>query len=614
MKRLLYFGIVSATLVGVLQLLRRKCWDMSIATMGAMSAIDDAKITELRARLALVESKLDGAQLGWEEPLNKHHEETGAGWWRGRKFCFDGSAYSETRLPIGAHGLVEFEVNFDFKAKGCSKTWPFYNRSKQFHSGGCSLVSAMRGSRRNRKAWWIERREAPALPPRESLEQPRSMSQADQLRRTFIEEALAKGSRSDWGVSLTPDGRLMFGIGHRDFGEASQTAGLKRSSARPVRDMTIVTEGGGWADGQWHHVVVKRRRRTARATNSQWQYNAHDTSDLLISIDGEFRSSSAFVTGGRPSDSAAGQAALDSGGSPGYGGSAPPHPLFDATYHVTLGELLVGCIAAFQIGPPQPFSSRAYDKRIPLYYYAHGDNESIAMRDAFIGSLVDRRQFELREMRAGDTLEPQSERFSTKIKLVLKAVNENPQGTLVVISDMDLRFFKPVAQYIREYAAHTVDAVFQRDEDRSLQVNLGFMALVCSKPIAQLFAITGEIIHRKRSGATGDQRIVNRALAQPWYYGTPRLRWSVFPTEIATNTVAHSLRTDNMYGANVNDYVLFHANDYGRASLGAERARSAKMKLLDDVSLMIANDQRAPPTTKRWPGRGLYKRPEGDLP
>ena len=72
--------------------------------------------------------------------------------------------------------------------------------------------------------------------------------------------------------------------------------------------------------------------------------------------------------------------------------------------------------------------------------------------------------------------------------------------------------------------------MFQRDEDRSLQGNLGFGG-------EQLFSAKSLTCGASRAGwsrrsggaATGDQRIVNRALAEPSSYGNPRLRWTLFP-------------------------------------------------------------------------------------
>lgn len=511
--------------------------------------------------------------------------------------CFDGSSHS--RIELGAHGLKEFELAFRFKAKECL-AGP--SSSHHFHSSGCSLVSAVRGFMKDRDDWFVERREGPALAPRESLEQPRSMSIEDQARRAFVEEALSKGSRSDWGVSMSPKGHILFGIGHRDFGESTEFGGLKRSGARPVRDLTATTEAT-FLDDEWHEVVVKREK----SSSQKHSYDPHDTSKLSIFVDGIAQKTKLAATGGKSSTAAAAIAARDSGGSRGFGGSAPLHPLVDATYHVTVGERLVGCVEDVRL--TSRHGEAEEKKKIPLYYYVHGDEESLSMRDAFVGSMVDPEEFETREMRAGDVATRQSERFGTKITLILKAIRENPPGTLLVVTDIDLRFFKPVARIVREYA--TDDIAFQRDEDRSLQVNLGFMAIRCSQAVYDLFAITGEIIQKKRRGTTGDQRIINRALAQPYFYGTPRIRWTVFPPELMTNSIANSLRTDNMYGANVEDYVLFHANDYGRATLGPDKARFAKLKLLTEVTLMIARDPHAPPTSKRWPSRNTKKRPGG---
>ena len=60
--------------------------------------------------------------------------------------------------------------------------------------------------------------------------------------------------------------------------------------------------------------------------------------------------------------------------------------------------------------------------------------------------------------------------LARKIDLILKAaLNPNPQGTCVIISDVDIRFFRPIRPFIDEIANGDYDIVFQRDEDRSLQ-------------------------------------------------------------------------------------------------------------------------------------------------
>ena len=338
-----------------------------------------------------------------------------------------------------------------------------------------------------------------------------------------------------------------------------------------------------------------------------------------VYVDGARRGGAFSATGGRVSDAATNAANTGAGGSPGYQGSAPPHPLVDAPANVTVGEYFRGCLADVALHPaaldpealaagaaalarPRPRPERT--KPIPLYFYAHSDSESKVMRDAFVGSLKDSpAAIELREWIVDAHGEDQSLRFGTKIELVLKAIREN-WGGLVIVCDVDVRFFREIAPFVDYYAgsgdAWGVDAAFQRDEDRSLQVNLGFMALRCNRAVHDLFRITGEIIQQNRPGATGDQRIINRALAEPSFYGTPRLKWAVLPYELATDTVADAHTRDGVYGTNFDNWVLFHANDYGRAGMASSKARAAKMRLLDDAVAMAERRPGARAPRDRW--------------
>ena len=564
--------------------------------------------------------------------------------------CFDGAdEYDKRSLSHFAHGLTEFSVSLSLRVSsgaGAGRSpcgaLPANGTSAQWHSGGCGLVSGVRGFLRDRDDWWHARRTSDALGPRESLAPPRGNNDADRRRRAFLDDAMARGSRSDWGVSLAPDGSILFGHGHRDFGTATMSAGTERAAGRPVRDLTFRAAaaapssagGGGGAapdllDGAWHDVVVVRKRRNPVASPEE-EANAflkpflgpHDTSELRVYVDGARRGGAFVASGGRYSDAATNNANKDAGGSPGYLGSAPPHPLVDSPVAATLGERFRGCLRDVAVhasaldpsdvalgaaalarsvkGPPKR------TQPIPLYFYAHSDADSREMRDKFVASIRDSGDdVVLREWVVGDGVEDQSKRFSTKIDLVLRAIRENPKDSVVIVSDVDVRFFKPVAPVVDAYVgvgdAYDVDVAFQRDEDRSLQVNLGFMALKCNKAVADLFKITGEIILQNRPGATGDQRIVNRALANPWFYGMPRLKWAVFPSELATNSVVNDHTKDAMYGSDFNNWVLFHANDYGRAGLGSSKARVAKMTLLADAEAMQAHAPGAKRPRDRWP-------------
>ena len=79
------------------------------------------------------------------------------------------------------------------------------------------------------------------------------------------------------------------------------------------------------------------------------------------------------------------------------------------------------------------------------------------------------------------------------------------------------------------------DVAFQREEDRSLQANLGFVAIRSSRAVADFFRIVGEVLAQKRKGVTGDQRIITKALPEPWWYPRPsvgpRFAWSLERTE-----------------------------------------------------------------------------------
>ncbi|KAH8051692.1 hypothetical protein JL720_15077 [Aureococcus anophagefferens] len=242
---------------------------------------------------------------------------------------------------------------------------------------------------------------------------------------------------------------------------------------------------------------------------------------LYVHVDGARRAGSFTVSGGRTGDSALNNAVTKAGGSPGYKGSAPPHPLADAPLEVKLGERFRGCLrdVALHAAALEPSAvargakalALAAPRRpvrkapIPLYFYSHSDAASRDMRDKFVASIRDAASdVVLREWVIGASKEDQTQRFGTKIELVLRAIRENPRDSVVIVSDMDLRFYKPMAPVIDAYIGvgdpYDVDIVFQRDEDRSLQGNLGFMALKCNKAVAGVFRTTGEIMQQNRPG------------------------------------------------------------------------------------------------------------------
>ncbi|KAH8069967.1 hypothetical protein JL721_5509 [Aureococcus anophagefferens] len=453
--------------------------------------------------------------------------------------CFDGADdFDRAALNMFGHGLTEFSLSLSLRVaepgEPCGDLPT--DESPHFHSGGCGLASGVRGFLKDRDAW------------------------------------------SDWGLSLARDGALLFGYGHRDFGTATDMAGTARGEARPVRDTTLrAPKGDGGADlldGAWHDVVVVRKRTSPnRKKDDVDPYGSpvvgpHCTSELYVYVDGARRAGSFAVSGGRTGDSALNNAVTKAGGSPGYKGSAPLHR--GRALEVKLGG---GSAAA-----------------------SGTDAASRDMRDKFVASIRDgASDVVLREWVIGASKEDQTQRFGTKIELVLRAIRENPRDSVVIVSDMDLRFYKPMAPVIDAYIG--VGDPYDVD-----------IALKCNKAVADVFRTTGEIMQQNRPGATGDQRIINRALANPWVYGMPRLKWAVLPSEIATNSVVNDHTKDAMYGANFNNWVLFHANDYGRAGLESSKARIAKMKLLTDAENMVAQNADARKPRDRWPYVGPEER------
>lgn len=179
---------------------------MPTTTTPAASAESEAsaEIAALRRRAQQLEALLaaapkdappprrDGAADGAAEPAAEPYGER----------CFDGADdFDRAALNMFGHGLTEFSLSLSLRVAepgdpcGDLPT----DESPHFHSGGCGLASGVRGFLKDRDAWWHGRRTAGPLGPRESLVAPRGNTDEDRLRRAFLDDAMAKGSRSDSG-------------------------------------------------------------------------------------------------------------------------------------------------------------------------------------------------------------------------------------------------------------------------------------------------------------------------------------------------------------------------------------------------------------------------------
>uniref|UniRef100_A0A7S2CKT8 Uncharacterized protein n=1 Tax=Octactis speculum TaxID=3111310 RepID=A0A7S2CKT8_9STRA len=111
-----------------------------------------------------------------------------------------------------------------------------------------------------------------------------------------------------------------------------------------------------------------------------------------------------------------------------------------------------------------------------------------------------------------------------------------------------------------------LDMIFQRNDDRSLEANIGFMALRCNQRVKNFWLIIRQIVRQRETGqkpaiSGGDQRIVNKILFNPGIVGTsPDLRWGLFPSEICTQVYAieRNHQAGSMYRNH--DIYAYHAN------------------------------------------------------
>ncbi|KAH8079105.1 hypothetical protein JL720_9362 [Aureococcus anophagefferens] len=492
-----------------------------------------------------------------------------------------------SRYVEGGAQLGEFSVSLFLRSRaGCLPygwhpriyAYADYDRGGPWHVGGCSLLNAVVG-RTAPAAWrplWRKRRACCPAAPEDELFAPGGLGAREKGERARVKDVLWNGPRSDWGLSLSETtGRLLFGVGHRDYV-------YRPRSGRPDSELLVVDGARG-----------DRRERDGRALGAA--ATAAATRALAL---------------------AAGAPATD------YG---PPHELYDATHRVPLGQLFRGCLSDVQIhrrawtardvaafhakrpadatpcepprarGMPEADAAPRRPRRaapIPVYYLAHTDAGSLAMRDAFVASVKDAPgDLELREVLAGDLGASQKERYGPKGQLIHRALTENPAGTLVVVADIDIRFFRPLAPLLEAYAERrSADAVFQRDADWSLEANLGLMALRCSARVDAFFAETAAMaatygagdkatIKRQNSGVKGgDQRIVNVALKNPARVpALPAISWALLPHELTTRTI--DLQRGMMYKHEEATYG-YHLNDFGGAGTTPEKARENKMAML----------------------------------
>ena len=126
--------------------------------------------------------------------------------------------------------------------------------------------------------------------------------------------------------------------------------------------------------------------------------------------------------------------------------------------------------------------------------------------------------------------------------MILAALDSHSDDQIILVTDVDVIFLYPLQPPILYYINSGLDILFQRNDDVTLEANIGFMAMRCNERVRTLWKVVREIVRLSQPGSTekppikgGDQRIVNKLLRNLGYLETsPDLRWGYFPPEFVT--------------------------------------------------------------------------------
>jgi hypothetical protein len=147
-----------------------------------------------------------------------------------------------------------------------------------------------------------------------------------------------------------------------------------------------------------------------------------------------------------------------------------------------------------------------------------------------------------------------------KTEMIINAIKSN-LNDIIVISDIDIIFYKPVIPTILKYMINN-DICFQR-ENKGPDINIGFMSIYCNKVTLQFWITVYETICNTNKW---DQEIVNDII-----YNNYDIRWKLFPFSIWASTNGNN---------NLNkDIILHHANGVSK--------KEDKLRRLHYVSSII---------------------------
>ena len=344
-------------------------------------------------------------------------------------------------------------------------------------------------------------------------------------------------------------------------------------------------------DAEWHYIVAERN-----ATKAQ----------LYLYIDGIRQGCSpSHLSKYNSNDPEVSQDYLNGMC---YGVGNNSEALDDAHFRIAVGWGLDGCVRNLELRdgnrpsspPPHMWAGpKAVRHRmdatsmpgqglpkIPLFYYFLNNEESKPMHDSFRDSLRESGNFEGLEVHGIEVSNGTTNgaRWSFKTDMILSQLKAH-RGGVIMFADIDILWMRPVVPLIWHYLENQ-DLLLQRNDDFSLEANIGFMAMRCNDRVIGLWEKIHEITlvekmsrlppYTRPAIQGGDQRITNKLLFNPGLMDTPKeIKWSTLPNEIMTQVYQID---NNVQGHGVLmywDYILYHSNKGGHHN--ASKGRSMKL-------------------------------------
>jgi hypothetical protein len=199
-----------------------------------------------------------------------------------------------------------------------------------------------------------------------------------------------------------------------------------------------------------------------------------------------------------------------------------------------------------------------------IFYFS--DSSFLDMKDKFEKSFIDDfdKNFYFLENINIDRNKPGSgiDIWKYKTEMIIDAIKNN-YNTIIIISDIDIVFYKPVIPTVSECMIHS-EICFQK-ETRESGINIGFIAIYCNENTLQFWNRVYEIICNTNRW---DQEIVNDLIYNHKY----NIKWNLFPSSI-WNWSQGKIDKD--------DIILHHAN--------CVSSKEEKYKQMEYVANLVQN-------------------------